>query len=261
MYYKLRQWVLKVLNLLNLRSQVIEAYFKIKDSAPWNRGAHKKKLAFYSQFLKPGDLCFDIGANLGGYTRTFLQVGARTVTVEPQKDCLQYLNETFRNNSLVTVLGQAVGDKKGLMEMAICQERDSLSTLSEKWRTAGRHASDFTWKGTEKVSVTTLDALIEEHGLPQFCKVDVEGFEKEVLQGLSQKIPYLSFEFTREFFDDAETCLRLLEKLGPLKVNCVLGDNFKFFFPDWVTPEALTQTLDVIENPELWGDIYTSFKN
>ena len=46
------------------------------------------------------------------------------------------------------------------------------------------------------VPVTTLDALIERHGVPSFVKVDAEGFEEEVLQGLSRSIKALSFEFT-----------------------------------------------------------------
>ena len=42
------------------------------------------------------------------------------------------------------------------------------------------------WDAAETVPVTTLDALIAEHGPPRFVKIDVEGHEAEVLRGLSR---------------------------------------------------------------------------
>ncbi len=39
---------------------------------------------FYSQFIRPGDLVFDIGANRGDRTEVFVQMGARVVAAEPQ---------------------------------------------------------------------------------------------------------------------------------------------------------------------------------
>ena len=58
----------------------------------WNRYFHLRKqrqqdknmLRFYSQFIKPGDRCFDIGAHKGERTNVFLQLGAQVVAVEPQ---------------------------------------------------------------------------------------------------------------------------------------------------------------------------------
>ena len=44
---------------------------------------------FYGVFLLPGDLCFDIGANLGNRTRCFRHLGCEVVSVEPQTFCFK----------------------------------------------------------------------------------------------------------------------------------------------------------------------------
>ena len=55
------------------------------------------------------------------------------------------------------------------------------------------------WEGTKigetTIEVSTLDRQIERHGMPSYCKIDVEGWELEVLQGLNQPIPLISFEY------------------------------------------------------------------
>ena len=64
------------------------------------------RLSFYSQFLNPNTLCFDIGANIGNRTEIFLTLGARVIAVEPQKECAKMLRLRFGN--AITVIQAAV---------------------------------------------------------------------------------------------------------------------------------------------------------
>jgi hypothetical protein len=62
--------------------------------------------------------------------------------------------------------------------------------------------------------MTTLDTLIDGHGIPAFIKLDVEGFEAEALAGLSHPAAALSFEFTTIQRDVALACLARCTDLG-----------------------------------------------
>jgi hypothetical protein len=98
--------------------------------------------------------------------------------------------------------------------------------------------------------------LIEQYGLPVFCKIDVEGFEKEVLSGLTKQIPCISFEFCREFFDDARECINRLLSIGQYKFNCSIGESMELVSPVWLIPDRLYEILGSLEDKLLWGDIY-----
>lgn len=86
------------------------------------------------------------------------------------------------------------------------------------------------WEGGAQTEVTvdvpTLGHAIEQFGLPVYCKIDVEGFELLVLQGLSQAIRTISFEFHScgDGVEIALNCLSRLTQLGDLEVkHCSRG--------------------------------------
>jgi hypothetical protein len=76
------------------------------------------------------------------------------------------------------------------------------------------------------VEVTTLDALIAKYGIPAFCKIGVEGFEAEVLKGLSQPLRMLSLEYHRDEAGQALECLNILSKLVSLQINAIAISEF-----------------------------------
>lgn len=256
---KLKGLIIEILNFLNLHFLLNNFYIKIQPYFPWNIKSFLRRIRFYSKFIKKGDLCFDIGANNGSYTRYLLQIGAKVVCVEPQRECLKKLYEIYGNNKKVIIIGKAAGEKEQFSELFICEDSNYISTLSSKWREKSRFSKNYIWTKTQKVEVTTLDNLIQEHGLPKFCKIDVEGFELDVLKGLTNSIPFLCFEFTRELFEDTKRCINHLISLGDVLFNFTKGKSIDFSLPKFVSEGKLYEEIDVIQDDLLWGDIYVRF--
>jgi FkbM family methyltransferase len=219
-------------------------------------------VSFYRGLIKPGDLCFDIGANIGARADIFLKLGAQVVCVEPQPGCVAVLMQKYHNNHRVIVVPKGLAAKAGEMTLSVCTQANTLATFSEKWKT-GRFNS-YLWESTVNVAVTTLDELIGDYGVPSYCKIDVEGFEYQVLQGLRSPLKFISFEFTKEFLHDASLCMEHLKSLGRVSFNYVLGDNLtedlKFQLATWADGETVLEKLRSIDSPLLWGDIYASFR-
>jgi FkbM family methyltransferase len=211
-------------------------------------------VAFYRGLVGPDDLCFDIGANVGNRTELFREIGARVVCLEPQGPCVEKLRGKFGDDGAVVIVPSAVGSSPGTAEISVCDDDSTIATMSSRWRNEGRF-SDRTWTRSESVPVMTMDQLIAEHGSPSFCKIDVEGFEKQVLEGLSSPVRCVSFEFTREFLDDARACVALLENLGPVEVNASYGESMQLA-EHWIEPGRIFSTIEAQPDDRDWGDIY-----
>jgi FkbM family methyltransferase len=215
--------------------------------------------AFYGGFLHAGDLCFDVGANFGNRVRCFRDLGCKVVAVEPQRSCVARLRREFGGDDRVVIVDQAVGRNPGQAELKVSPVH-VLSTLSEQFisstHASGRFAG-VTWAGRETVGVTTLDELIREHGIPRFVKIDVEGFEAEVLAGLTVAVPMLSFEWTPELTDNARTCLQHLAGLGSYEYNLSWGESMRFSRAAWRSMDSLLAVLAEFEGESVqFGDIY-----
>ncbi|HYG89906.1 MAG TPA: FkbM family methyltransferase [Azospirillum sp.] len=221
----------------------------------FRRRAH----AFYAGFVRPGDLCFDIGAHMGDRVAVFLSLGARVVAVEPQPDFQRILRAQFGRNPRAVLEAGAVGAHAGTAELRINRRHPTLSTLSADWIAAvGRDASFPTtgWNERLMVTVTTLDALIAEHGVPAFCKIDVEGFEQQVLAGLSRPLPCLSFEYIAVTRDMAVACIDRLEQLGKYRFNVSPGESKRLLFDAWIGRDALVDWLAGLRPGDGSGDVY-----
>ncbi len=73
------------------------------------RQLQRTRVNLFRSIIRPGDLCFDIGANKGDYTSALLEAGARVVAVEPQPSCIRELSARFNGNNRVCVIPTALG--------------------------------------------------------------------------------------------------------------------------------------------------------
>lgn len=215
-------------------------------------------MEIYKKIIKPGHLCYDIGANNGNKTQEMLNLGAKVVCLEPQISCCNNLTNKFKNNSNVTILQKAVGASVGSGKIFIPQAH-TLSSMSEEFinETKKSRFSDVNWVNSQYVEITTLDDLILSYGIPFFCKIDVEGYEVEVLKGLSKPIPYISVEFTPELKKLTFECIELLSKLSDCKFNYSEAETSVFSFDNWLEKDEMIEFLlknnDYVKS---FGDLY-----
>jgi FkbM family methyltransferase len=214
--------------------------------------------AHFSNFISPGDLVFDVGANIGDLTQVFLDLGADVICIDPQPYCIQVLQKRFDGNNHVTIVEKGVSNEPGNLPFFISSRSHSISTFSEAHKNRKRFKSRV-WDKTLNVPVTTLDVLIERYGQPSFCKIDVESFEWQVIQGLNSKIPGLSFEFTREFLDDAKKCAQHLARFGRVRFNYALYASYRLDYDRWLALDPFFDALESSRIPYLFGDVYARF--
>lgn len=218
-------------------------------------------LALYGEFVGAGDLCFDIGANIGNRTEVFLALGAKVIAVEPQRSCLEALRSRFGDDPRVIIIPEALGSAPGEAELMV-SDASTISSLSGDWvervRGSGRFAS-YSWDRRETVPVRTFDSLIDEFGPPAFTKIDVEGFEAEVIAGLSRAAGVISFEFTPEYGEPAQTCVRRLDSLGPVEFNYSREETMRMEFDTWLSAVDMARYLASYPDVRGFGDVYARF--
>lgn len=214
---------------------------------------------FYSQFIQPGDLCFDIGAHIGNRIWAWSALGARTVAVEPQPACLQLLRRWYGNDTRVELIAAAVGASAGTETLFVSPRTPTVTTLSSTWMEAVQQDKGFAnvrWEQRVPVQVITLDSLINRYGMPGFCKIDVEGYELNVLKGLSRPLPLLSFEYIPAYMETAHGCVDRLNTLGNYQFNWSVGESCRLQAPVWLAPEALLAHLTEAVPTGKSGDVY-----
>jgi FkbM family methyltransferase len=210
--------------------------------------------SFYSQLLpQPNLQCFDVGANMGEISEVLLMLGHNVVAFEPQVECVQELKarcSQFKDH--LRVEETALGDSDGTASLFL-RESSCQTSLRTEW--------EGTVTNSIQVPVSTLDIAIERFGIPHYCKIDVEGWESHVLQGLSQPIPLISFEYHQDDdnIKDAYLCLERLRSLSKISVNITPREQSHFALDEWVDSDDFKAVFEAkFQGQEdfLWGDLY-----
>jgi FkbM family methyltransferase len=202
---------------------------------------------YYREFVRPGDLVFDIGAHVGARTEVFLALGARVIAVEPQATFAALITQ----RAVIEAL--AVGATRGTVTLMLANGAPELATVSANWVESIRERFPrHPYTDAIEVPMETLDDLIERHGVPSFCKIDAEGHDAEVVRGLSTPLRAVQCEFAAEAADVPVELIRLLSLLGDYSFAISHGTSMKR--SDWMTAESMTDVLRHLEH-DAWGDL------
>jgi FkbM family methyltransferase len=240
------------------KATIIKKFFIPTAYDKLQRQQHKERLLFYGEFIKPKDLCFDIGANFGNRTSVFIELGAKVVALEPQEKCFKWLIGKYANKA--TFLQKGAGAKNEVKDFYISEQYNQLSSFSENWMNDLKaRIGETKIDNIEKIEIVTLDSLIKEHGIPAFIKIDVEGYEKEVLNGLTSSFSLLSFEYAvPEMQNELIECLQIINsKYKNVTFNYTIGENCKFINSSWIGFKEIMHLVNTKEFLETYaGDIY-----
>lgn len=153
-------------------------------------GARTKKMMvndtyeyeFIKSLLKPSSVCLDIGANVGFFTQLMAEYGNHVFAFEPDIDNFKILRDNIRyqQRSNYTLINKAVTDNTGLTRLYRCYSNIGMHRI---------YPSKYCLGDSVEIECTSID----EWWLPwsfsiDFVKIDVEGSELGVLQGMEKTI-------------------------------------------------------------------------
>lgn len=224
--------------------------------------ARRQLMDFYRPFAFR--VAFDVGANRGDFADAFLRLGAKVYAMEPHPTCIAEMDALYGTLPTFTLIPCALGATPGEAQLYLGEHgMDNVSTLSEEFRRDGlKHPglAKAGWSKSIRVPVDTLDRLMERYEVPDFCKIDVEGYEIEVLHGLTRQLPLIQFEYQPWSTEKAVECVDYLMALGKWEFNITMSEDREdkvSLFKDWLTPQELLKLLrTTVMESQCLGDVF-----
>lgn len=206
----------------------------------------KEERFFYKNLIgSKVELIFDVGANAGHKAIIFRRLAKKVICFEPDPDSARTLRRRFWLKPEICIRQLGVSSDSGILEFQRVSAGSPFNSFSKTWveNQKSKEDSIASMQGDSiPVQVKTLDQLIGVYGKPDFIKIDVEGFEIEVLKGLTQPINLISFECNLpKFKEQSIECVQKLITLSSSYVfNFVTSDNQWKFENDWMGHDAIT---------------------
>jgi FkbM family methyltransferase len=190
-------------------------------------------LLMIREFMKEGDLVFDIGANYGLYTKVMSNYVGKSGFVysfEPIPETFKYLSNNIKKLDLdnVEAFNVAISDQKGKVFMEVPKFENSGENFYEA-RIVERPDNKLI---NYEINTISLDDLVKEHQFkPAFIKCDVEGHEWNVIKGainlLANFGPVLLIEINQPLIEPDINTTQLLALLKSLDYNIYINENQK----------------------------------
>jgi len=215
------------------RLGLTQPLLKLRDAFRSDGGYEPKVMSFLREVIHEGDTVWDVGANVGQFSAAFSGwVGPRgqVVAFEPVPSCFEALSQRTRDCGNVRALNVGLSDREATLPMYLSD--DPVATIGTFLATREDTPN------TVELVVHPGDELLETEDLPipNVMKIDVEGFEPEVLRGLDGTL--------RDATCRALLCevhFALLESRGqkhaPAQIRRYLND--RGFSTKWITSSHL----------------------
>jgi len=212
----------------------------------------KSNLTFHSRFISENSHVFDVGANRGQSSEIYTRLGARVTAFEPQVDLHAEIRQLCGRKARITIESCGLGGKEETRTLHITSY-DQTASLRNDWE--GDRI------GKCPIQISTLDRQIKIHGLPDYCKIDVEGWELEVLSGLNQAINIISFEYhtADKELDRAEAVILHISELGSYYCNFKTATDKNFHHEKFIPIREFNKKFrDLISAPGMagYGEIF-----
>jgi FkbM family methyltransferase len=210
--------------------------------------------------LKENDLVFDVGCNIGVKTKEYLNEKTKVVCFEPQPSCVDYLYGYFKNNENVFI--EPIGLDNKIGESVIYEaSHNTISSMSEEFieTVKKERFKGYQWGKKINIKTDTLDNMVTKHGTPTYIKIDVEGYELNVLQGLTNPVDIISIEYTPELKKSTLNCIEYVDKLnnGKSLFNYGYREDKEFKFNEWISKDEITEYITSITDYVFeFGDVY-----
>jgi len=196
---------------------------------------------------------FDVGCNVGRKAEQYMAAGTQVIGFEPQEDLAKFTEKRLG----ITVENVALSNSVGTAPIWRATENQITSMSQEFIGHTGHRFQGHSWnKEPEYVKTDTLDNMIAKYGKPFYIKIDVEGYELSVLQGLTKQIDIISIEFMAELMKNTFACLDYVG-YKDREYNVVIGEGPNFHFKDWVDYGKISWMLNTFNCKNFdWGDVY-----
>ena len=157
--------------------------------------------------LRPGDVCYDLGASIGYMTLLMARKAKQVFSFEPAPHAAAEMKRHLAANSLnnVTIVPSPVSN--GVREVRFCLTDGAYGSAINDTETRGP---------VLQLETTTLDLFAKDHPIPDFLKMDVEGEEGRVLEGASTVLAQRKTRICAEVHnrEAAESVLGTLKRIG-----------------------------------------------
>ena len=211
----------------------------------------RKFKTFYSNFIGNSDFAITIGDSNGNISEILLQLGALVLVVEPLPENFVYAEKKLRNYSQTILLHEDIGAFNAQFTYNEAYEKNILPYSSNL--TVGADQS--------VVKIRTVDELIREYGLPAFIKINANGFENEVLKGLTTPILLISVSFYSYLHSKTTENVRRLMSIGNYEFNWILNEEAKFQSKEWLSPKELNASMSDFVGTRFSGEIFARLKS